>query len=258
MGGRGLPSKMMDSNSEKRRNDRKLKNEKYHEFDDLPSGTHEYGGDGQAQVDWFNKNSNYNELIEQMDSDERGQFDNVWVPGSFMGGMGYRDFSAMPSWAQEAVRTYDKYLDQSYLDKALVVSRLTTSELILGKGNKFGTLEQLQAMEGQVVTSKANLSAGAAKQGLSIGSHLTTNPSSSWQRSSGKSVELKIHIPSGTTGAGMWIGDSRINSGFGREQREFMMNRDGRYLVGKTTYDKTRDVHVVNVTWVGHYEHKYD
>ena len=72
------------------------------------------------------------------------------------------------------------------------------------------------------------MSFGAASQGLTIGD-------------SSKKVEYKLRIPPGSKGAGMWIGDKRIN-GWGAEQREFMSNRDSVFKVGKTTYDKRRGV----------------
>lgn len=260
MGGRGKISAISGSDSETRRNERQDKNEKYKEFEDMPGGTHHYSGNGSEQIEFFKKNSNSDELISKMSNDEIRQFDRVWVPGEFMSGEGYKDWNNMSNWAKNAIKVYDKYLDQSYLDKGIVVARLATAELLLGKGNKFPTsIEQLRALEGQVIISRGNMSTGAAKHGLTIGAPLTTNPKGDYEMRRGKSVEYKIHIPGGNNskGAGMWIGDRRVNSGFGAEQREFMMNRDIRLRVGKTRYDSKRDVYVVDLTYDGRREHRY-
>jgi hypothetical protein len=88
------------------------------------------------------------------------------------------------------------------------------------------------------------MSTGAAKTGLGIGS------------SSGKQVRLRIQIPAGAKGAGMWIGDSRIH-GWGAKQLEFMTNRDSYFKVGKTVFDKASGMYVVNIKWVGHDKHDY-
>ena len=228
----------------------KQKNET--EFEDMPRGGFGYHGDGSAQKEFFDKNSNYNELIESMNSTEREAFDDIWVPGYFMGGQQYDGFENMSKDAQNATRTFDKFLDQSVIKSPLVVSRLATSELVLGKGRTTATLEELQAKEGTIVISAGNMSTGAGKQGLSIGSTLSTHGGYR-----AKNVEYKIHIPGGAKGAGMYIGDNRINSGFGNDQREFMMNRDIGLRVGKTTYDATRDVFVTHMHYTGRLEHNY-
>ena len=238
---------------EQRSQERQNKNESAREFGDLPRSGFSYHGDGQEQVDFFNAHSNYNELIEAMPQRDRDKFDDVWVPGTFMGGAQYQGFENMSPSLQSATRTFDKWLDRSVVDRSFVVNRLATAELVLGAGNTTGTLAQFQAMKGQTVISIGNLSTGVAKQGLTIGSTLSTK-SGGWRT---KSVEYKITIPGGSKGAGMWIGDSRINSGFGRDQREFMMNRDIRLKVGNTTHDKVRDVYVVELTYAGRLPHNY-
>lgn len=216
---------------------------KYKEWSDTASGGWTYHGTGAEQEEFFKEHSNVDELISSMDADDRWAFKSMWTPGHFMDGQQYKGFDKMSLEEQRATRIFDKYLDQATLDRDIVVTRRTTAELVLGKGRKTATLEELQAMRGRLVTSKGSMSTGAAKEGLTIGS-------------SSKNVEYKIHIAGGTKGAGMWIGDRRIN-GWGPDQREYMTNRDSVYAVGRTRYDKKRDIYVVNMYYVGREPHDY-
>ena len=246
--------------NEERKEQAKIKKHRFNGFDDTPYDWGHYLGSGKAQEEFFKNNSNNEEILDEIYSNyhDQSQFNSVWVPGDFMHGEGYKDWDDMADWAKEAIKVYDKYLDRTVLNKGLVVNRLATAELILGKGNKFpSSLEQLQALRGKVVVSLGNLSTGVAKEGLTIGSPLTTNPKISWEKSSAKSIEYKIKIPKGSKGAGLWIGDGRVNSHFNNEQREFMMNRDIRLRVGRTKYDSKRDVYVVEMTYVGRIPHRY-
>ena len=203
----------------------------------------DYAGDGDDTIDFFKKNSNYSELIDEMDEDEREAFE-AWCSGIMMGGTQYLGWDGMGVEAQKLTRTYDKYLDRATLDTSVELRRLATPELVLGAGHKNATLEELKAMKGRIVTSKGNMSTAAASEGLGIGSD------------SSKPVEYAFKIPAGSTGAGMWIGDSRIN-GWRAKQREFMMNRDTSFMVGKTTYDKKRGKYIVEMEYVGLGEHDY-
>lgn len=219
---------------------------KYQEWEDTAAGGFSYdheGRYGREQEEFFREHSNVDELIRSMSSEEVDAFKDMWAPGWFMDGQQYRGWDSMSSREQMATRIFDKYLDQATLDRDIVVTRRATAELVMGAGKKFATLEELKAMRGSLVTSKGSMSTGAAKEGLTIGS-------------SSKNIEYKIHIAAGTKGAGMWIGDSRIN-GWGPEQREFMTNRDSVYAVGRTSYDRKRDVYVVNMYYVGREKHDY-
>lgn len=222
-------------------------NNRYKEFmDEETSDTRSYNNrkqNGQEQKDWFSQHSNYNELIEQMNDEEREAFNDFWAPGHFMKGQQYKGFDNMSSMDQRLTEIYDTYLDKATLDHGVIITRMTDAQLVMGAGHYTATLEELRSMEGKVIPSKGNMSFGAAKHGLRIGDY-------------SKNVEYRLAIPEGTTGAGMWIGDKRINF-WGREQREFMTNRDILVKVGKTTYDKQRDVYVVNLKYVGRTEHDY-
>ena len=101
-------------------------------------------------------------------------------------------------------------------------------------------------MVGQNVKSLGNMSTAAAKVGLPI-----VEP---WQDN--KAVEYTIKIPKGSTGAGMWIGDSRINT-WGSAQREFMTNRDTWYRVDKVSYNHSTGRYNVELTYTGLDEHDY-
>lgn len=212
-------------------------------FDATPITEWDYGTDYRETENFFKSSSNYDELISEMSADERSDFKS-WCGGHFMFGQQYMDFDLMDDYEQDMTRTYDKYLDRSVLTQSVELRRLATPELVLGKGKKTCTLEELQAMEGSVVTSKGSMSTAAAAEGLGIGSK------------SRKPVEYKIKIAGGSKGAGMWIGDGRINHWEGR-QREFMTNRDSMYRVGKTTYDKKRGKFITEIEFIGVGEHDY-
>ena len=143
-----------------------------------------------------------------------------------MSGQQYRGWDGMSKTDQKITKDMDDILDRATLDEGITIHRLATAELVLGVGRRTATLEELQAMRGKSVTSKGAMSCGAAAEGLTIGSR-------------SKEVEYRISIPGGSTGAGMWIGDKRIN-GWAAEQREFVMNRDTEYTVGETTFDSAR------------------
>ena len=204
----------------------------------------EYEGDGKEEAAFFAEHSNADELTAEIASDDdKERAFRGWVSGDFMYGQQYGGFSNMDSEEQKRTRIYDDVLDRATLDQGVELRRLASAELALGKGNKVATLEDLKAMKGRIVTSKGNMSTAAASEGLEIGD-------------SGKNVEYNFKIPGGTTGAGMWIGDKRIN-GFGTSQREFMMNRDTSFRVGKTKLDKARNVYVVDMEYIGLNEHDY-
>ena len=255
MGGRIIPSGMSDMTNEERKEEARLKElegKDYQEFDDTSikspmGGSKEYHGDGQKQVDFFNDNSNYNDIINGMTYNQKEAYESYWSQGHFMNGQQWGGWDSMSKFDKTLTQIYDRTLDKSVLNKGVVVARLTSAELLLGKGNKVATsLEQLQALRGQVVISKANMSCGAAKYGLHIGDL-------------SKNVEIKIHIPAGTKGAGMWIGDKRIND-WGRRQREFITNRDTAYRIGNTTTRTDHNgikIYVVNLYYDGRQKHDY-
>lgn len=218
----------------------------YHEFTDMPSRSseYEYQGDGRETVDWFRNNSNFDELIRSMNGDDRGAFQS-WMNGYWMAGQMYRGYDNLTNGEQSMIRSYDKILDQSVIREAFTVRRLATSELVLGAGNRSVTsLEQLQALRGQTITSTGNMSTGAAAHGLGIGS------------ASRKPVEYVMKFPAGSKGAGMWIGDRRIG-GWGAKQREFMTNRDINFTVGNTTYNRRTGKYEVELIYAGRNEHDY-
>jgi hypothetical protein len=204
----------------------------------------EYGGSGRETVDFFRQNSNYDELITGMTPEQRSDFQR-WTNGAFMGGQQYIGFDNMTAEDQQATRNFDAVLDRATLDKGITVRRLATSELILGRGNKRPTLEQLQGMKGQTVVSKGNMSTGAGARGLTIG-----------YSGRNKTVDYVMKFPAGSKGAGMWIGDDRIH-GWGVRQREFMTNRDIKFVVGNTRYNRRTDKYEVELIYAGRNEHDY-
>ena len=257
MGGRGAgykrtgmrvvpePTREEESTREEKREEEEAKPEeerKYHYFYDKPSGGWEYKGDGHHQVQWFKENSNFDEIIRGADSDDISAL-HRWTEGHFMNGQQYRGWDNMSRYDQEYTQRYDDMLDKSVITKGVTVVRRTTAEWLFGKGHYSASLEELKSMAGKEITIKGNMSTGAAAQGLTIGDD-------------SKHHEIRIRIPAGSKGAGMWIGDHRVN-GWGPEQREFMTNRDIVVKVGRTTYDKTRGVYVTDVTYTRRMPHDY-
>ena len=222
------------------------KNMEYQEFEDEADSGFTYDGNAIDEIAFMKEHSNYNDLIRSMSYDDTDAFE-AYTEGHFMDRQQYRGFKKMSTFDQHCTRVFDKYLDQATLDKGIVVSRRATPQLL---GFKYGdkpTLEQLQKMKGKVVYSAANMSTGLAKTGLGIGGDYE------------KPVEYKIHIPAGSKGAGMWVGDDRIN-GWGGGQREFMTNRDTLYVIGDSRPGKDRkgkDISIVDLYYIGRTKHKY-
>ena len=70
------------------------------------------------------------------------------------------------------------------------------------------------------------------------------------------SVEYSLKIEGGTTGAGMYIGDERVNF-WGDKQREFITNRDIWITVGKSEVDESRGITKVELIFGGLMDHEY-
>lgn len=227
MGGRGGSSNM---------------NGGYTSFGDVMDGNNpSFTGDGSEQDAFFRNNSNYSELIDNMDWEHNAAFAD-WTNGAWTYGQQYEGWDNMSPEERYTTQLFDDVLDQSTLDKGVILSRRSDAQLVLGKGNTSATLEQLKAAEGATITSKGNMSFSAASQGLPMGS-------------SGN-IEYKLKIPRGSKGSGMYIGDDRVND-WGNSQREFMTNRDTSFRVGKTKYDASRGVHVVELQYLGRQPHDY-
>lgn len=220
----------------------------YKEFEDEPlpniyDDTDDYGPNGAETTKWFEDNSNFREILSSATDDDKIAL-HKFSTGYFMDGQQYGKFSSMHSSAQDYVRSYDRMLDQSVVNANVTLTRFATPELLLGGGRRTTTLTELQAMKGRVITSKANLSSAAAKEGLTIGDTM-------------KTVEYKIHIPKGSRGAGMYIGVDGIHA-WGEHQREFLLNRDTKWVVGNTREDKGRGVFEVDMYYDGRLPHDYN
>lgn len=220
----------------------KVDTDKFHIFPDKSSGTHTYEGSGADTVQFFKDTSNFDKIISGLDITQREAFEE-WASGYFMGSNKVEKFSDLSKRSQQLLRIYDKTLDKSNLTEGLVVRRLASFSLINNGSRSIPSKDELKAMEGNLVKLNMPLSTSAAAEGLTIGTM-------------GKNVEYVFHIPGGTVGSGMWIGDTRIN-GWGAKQREFMVNRDTVYQQGPTTYNSKRGVYEVNLYYIGREKHKY-
>ena len=219
----------------------KVDSDKYKVFRDKASGTHTYDGSGREVTKFFDQNSNYDELINSLTRDEIRAFID-WASGTFMGS-NKSSFGNLTSREQDMLRVYDKILDKAQLNDGIVVRRLASFSLVNSGSRAVPSTDALVKMEGNLINVGMPLSTSAAAQGLTIGAR-------------GKNVEYVIHIPKGSTGAGMWIGDHRINH-WGPQQREFMVNRDTIFRQGKTTYNSSRGIYEVELFYVGRSKHKY-
>ena len=213
----------------------------YRVFKDTASGGYNYTGTGKDVQDFFKRQSNFEEIVKSLSSRDVDDF-YKWAIGNFMGS-NKAEWSTLSSYEQRMLKTYDKVLDKSVLHEGIVVRRLASFSLVNNGSRSIPS--DFVSMEGNLVNVRMPLSSSAAAEGLTIGS-------------SGKNVEYVIHIPAGSKGAGMWIGDYRINSEWGPKQREFMVNRDTIFRQGKTTYNSKRGVYEVELHYVGRTKHKYD
>lgn len=215
----------------------------YRSFSDVPDGDSKdiFSGEGQAQLDFFRNHSNNESLVPRMQAESKS-FDN-WVSGMYMDGEQYKGWDTMSIWAKVDTQAFDDIMDRSVLNEGLVVRRNAGASLVLGKGHSEVTLAELQAMKGRIITAKGNMSTSAAAQGLDIGSK--------------KPIEYTIKFPKGSKGAGVYIGDRRVNKFAGASEREFMTNRDVSFRVGKTTWDSSRQIFKTELTFIGRQEHDY-
>lgn len=204
----------------------------------------EYKGSGEAVNSFFEKNSNYKELIDQMSDQEKKDFKNIWSRGKMMHGEQYGEFSDMTPRYQQATRNFDRILDQATINESIEVARMSDAQLLFGAGTKTGTLDDFTAMKGQQITCGANMSFSAASEGLAI----------NWKEP--PTVEYHLKIPEGSTGSGMYIGDKEINI-WGDRQREFMTNRNIWMTVGDTEYDEERKLYKVEILYGGQLPHEY-
>lgn len=221
----------------------KVDSGKYKIFTDKATGGYNYEGSGATTNEFFKKASNFEGIVKNLSDKEIADFYN-WAIGDFMGS-NKAQYENLSSREQRMLKTYDKVLDKSELYEGVVVRRLASFSLVNNGSRNIPDSDTLAKMEGNLINVSMPLSSSAAAEGLKIGA-------------SGKNVEYVIHIPEGSKGAGMWIGDYRINSHWGPKQREFMVNRDTVFRQGKTTYNSKRGIYEVELYYVGRTKHKYN
>ena len=219
----------------------KVNSGEYRVFKDTAIGGYDYSGSGKDVQDFFSRKSNFEEVLKSLPANAVQDFRN-WAVGDFMGS-NKAEWNALSSREQRMLKTYDKVLDKSVLHEGIVVRRLASFSLVNNGSRNIPS--DFASMEGNLINVRMPLSSSAAAEGLKIGA-------------SGKNVEYVIHIPAGSKGAGMWIGDYRINSPWGPKQREFMVNRDTIFKQGKTTYNSKRGIYEVELYYVGRTKHKYN
>ena len=157
----------------------------------------------------------------------------------------WRDWNNIPLYKQRIIRDIARKLDESRLDRGMIIARAGSGEL-LGIGPMARNLGQLQAMKGKELPVNGMMAWGAAKEGLRI--------PGGWQD---KNIEFKLKIPAGTRGSGMWIGDKRVHTYWGNRQREYITNRDIIVRVGDSRYDRRRGKYIVELEYVGRRSHPF-
>ena len=228
----------------------------YHAFSDKAIGSHDFDEkEGKRTEKWFADNSNFGELMKDLDPVHYDAFE-FWARGSFMRGQLYDGFDSLSLRERDYATALDEVLDASRIRPAFTVTRLTDWKFFSEGKNIALTPQEINSRVGELIPIKSYMATSAAADGLTIGD-------------STKPVMLKIHIPPNSIGAGMWIGNYSIN-GWGNKQREFLTNRDSVYKLGKTARTEkisiptgrrgsfvTKDVTVVDVYFVGHTEDDY-
>jgi hypothetical protein len=160
-----------------------------------------------------------------------------------MHGQQYAGWDNMSERDKRMTQFYDDLLDKSEINQGFSVTRLATTEMLFGKRMRNVTEADLKRVMGTEIVSKGNMSTGAAEQGLTIGQ-------------SGKTIEYRYFTIEPTKGAGMYIGDSRINH-WGYQQREVMLNRDTVWTPVGYSYDSSRNIWVVDMKYMGRRAHDY-
>ena len=222
----------------------------FEEFTDVAISGFTYSGDDQNVRDFFAQNSNITDIENDLTDNEDSAL-RLWTAGMLMSAVQYRGWDNMfdisPSSAA-VTQVLDDLIDKSRLDKGVVVTRLSTPQLITG--TKTASLAELQAAEGSIIYAAGNMSCSAAAEGLSIGSGVGVKAGGS------KTVEYRIKIPP-STGAGLYIGTSTLNPSFDSSQREFITSRDIYLRVGKSSYNAKRDIYVTELEYVRKGTHDY-
>lgn len=209
---------------------------------DYLDGTGEavYVGEDDA-TPFFMENTNMNELIESMGEDALSAFES-WVGGEWMSRDNWAPFNQRSSYIQEDTRLIDNVLDSATLSKSVTVNRMGSARF-LGLGARVEDPSQLDSLVGKSIKSSGYMSTGAAAQGLVV--------------ERGHNVEYRIHIPGGSKGAGMYIGDKRVNPHWGSRQREFIVNRDSVFKIKGYKRDSSRGVYMVDIEYTGRDRHDY-
>ena len=194
-------------------------------------------------VNWFSEHSNADELVAGMDAPTVEAF-HAYTAGDFMHGEMYRDPDSLFADDRRNLRNIVKTLDNATLDTGIVVYRRSTFELINAGSDRHLSVEQINKRVGEIIPCKGCLSTSAAREGLE---------GMGWKP---KPVEYEIEIPAGK-GSGMWVGDRKVNPGWGPRQREYLTNADANYEIRGAREDKKRGVTVVTLRYVGHGKHRW-
>lgn len=194
---------------------------------------------------FFLRYSNVDKLISDMTEDQKAAF-KIWTDGDLSTSSVLNDWNALDDLDRNVFRNLDSVLDKATLNKGIEVVSFSNPQILLEKGQ---SISQLKNMEGKDVTIRSYMSFSAANSGLHIGRENSSEE---------KQVEYRMEIPGGkiSTGAGMWVGDSRINR-WNNTQREFLTNRDISVHVSKVFYDVSKDKYVVTLKYLTRLPHDY-
>lgn len=177
--------------------------------------------DHKKVIDWFAEHSNNQDIFNNL-SPEDGSLIWDWISGIFMNGSLYPDSSF---YDEQSHAHINSILDQSTLDTGITVRRRAATELLFGAHERRRDIvgSDLADLRGGIIMNEAPMSTAAAGSGLTIGGSLRSKP-----------IEYVFHIPGGVKGAGLYIGDPKINEAFGPYQREFIINSNAMWMVGNS------------------------
>lgn len=216
-----------------------------HVFKGKADGDYTYERNGESEMlDFFRNESNYDSLISGMSRLEVSHMLR-WTEGHFMYGQQYEGWDRMSERDQRMTQFYDDLVDKSTINQGFTVSRLASTELLLGKRVSSVTEEDLKNAMGKEIVSTGHMSTGAAETGLFINGGRSSKP-----------IEYKFYTTGATKGVAMYIGDNRIDA-WGAKQREVMVNRDTVWTPTGYHYDNNRRVWVVDMKYIGKTKHDY-
>ena len=206
--------------------------------DSKASYSHGYADDGGASDRWMMDNTNAQDVYNSMSYSDK-ELLRKWIRGDLMGspGTSYHDLYDTD---RQIVDVVDKMSSKFVPGEDFAVRSLSGWALITG--NSHQAPQDINAIVGNQYITELPASSAFASEGLTIGH-------------SGKPVEYVFKIPKNAKSVGVWIGNSQVNSSFGDEQREFIINRQTMWSVSGVKFNNKRNIYEVTMKYIGSVKH---